>query len=182
MGQRCLVVAAHADDFELNATSFLSRYEVHVLIVAAPGQVRAEEVKEAAALLKYGYSFLELLDGYLYETDFRNDILNLMHQYKPQILVTHDPWKRFQLHPDHREVGFQTVDSIAIARVTEHHVPEELFLWKTDEVNIINYLRGGEYGRKLGALECYASQPIILSQPIPTRESFHRIVLEEEFG
>jgi LmbE family N-acetylglucosaminyl deacetylase len=57
-----------------------------------------------------------------------------------------DPWKRYEIHPDHRATGVRTFDAIAVARgwmnypeqledgITEHKV-RQVYFFHTDEPN-----------------------------------------------
>jgi LmbE family N-acetylglucosaminyl deacetylase len=59
-------------------------------------------------------------------------------------VLTHDPWQRYQLHPDHRVTGTAVIDGIVAAR--DHHFfpaqtasglaphrPGAVLLWSPDE-------------------------------------------------
>ena len=57
------------------------------------------------------------------------------------MVLGHDPWKRYRLHPDHRQAGWLTVDGVVAARdphfSPEHdvpaHRPSALLLFEADE-------------------------------------------------
>ena len=59
----------------------------------------------------------------------------------PSLVLGHDPWKRYRLHPDHRHAGWLTVDGIVAARDPHffpglggpHHRPDTLLLFEADE-------------------------------------------------
>jgi LmbE family N-acetylglucosaminyl deacetylase len=60
---------------------------------------------------------------------------------RPDVVLSHDPWQRYQLHPDHRVTGLAVVDGVVAAR--DHlffpeqglapHRPEAILLWSADE-------------------------------------------------
>ena len=57
------------------------------------------------------------------------------------MVLGHDPWKRYRLHPDHRNAGFLVTDGIVAARDPLFfpeldalpHRPETLLLFEADE-------------------------------------------------
>jgi LmbE family N-acetylglucosaminyl deacetylase len=59
------------------------------------------------------------------------------------VVLAHDPWKRYRLHPDHRNAGFLATDGIVAARdplffpevQVPPHRPDKLLLWEADEVD-----------------------------------------------
>jgi LmbE family N-acetylglucosaminyl deacetylase len=60
---------------------------------------------------------------------------------RPNVVLGHDPWKRYRLHPDHRNAGLLAVEGIVAARdphfFAEQRVepwrPSALLLWEADE-------------------------------------------------
>ena len=47
-----------------------------------------------------------------------------IRRLRPDVVLGHDPWKRYRLHPDHRHAGFLAVDGIVAAR-DPHFFPEQ---------------------------------------------------------
>ena len=47
-----------------------------------------------------------------------------IRRLRPDVVLGHDPWKRYRLHPDHRHAGFLTVDGVVAAR-DPHFFPEQ---------------------------------------------------------
>ena len=43
---------------------------------------------------------------------------------RPDVVLGHDPWKRYRLHPDHRRAGWLTLDAIVAAR-DPHFFPDQ---------------------------------------------------------
>jgi LmbE family N-acetylglucosaminyl deacetylase len=51
-------------------------------------------------------SFLRNNDGELESTlPPRAEVALYVRHFKPHAVYTHDPWKHYMLHPDHRAVG-----------------------------------------------------------------------------
>ena len=83
----------------------------------------------------------------------------------PEVVLGHDPWKRYRLHPDHRHAGWLVCDAIVAARdphfFPEHglapHRPAALLLWEADEPNHVEDV-SAFVDRKLAALEAHESQ------------------------
>ena len=81
------------------------------------------------------------------------------------MLLGHDPWRRYRLHPDHRAAGFVTLDALVAARdphfFTElgvaPHRPSALLLWEADLVNHVERSDGFDTV-KVDALLRHASQ------------------------
>ena len=56
-------------------------------------------------------------------------------------MLGHDPWRRYRLHPDHRNAGFLTTDAIVASRDPKFfpeqriapHRPSTLLLWEAEE-------------------------------------------------
>ena len=67
----------------------------------------------------------------------------MIRELRPDVVLGHDPWKRYRLHPDHRNAGLLVCDAIVAARdphfLPEHglapHRPSALLLWEADEPN-----------------------------------------------
>ncbi|TMC15246.1 MAG: PIG-L family deacetylase [Chloroflexi bacterium] len=137
-GQRILVVQAHPDDAEhlCGGTMALLAAEgkaIHYLFVTRGDKgsddpvmtperlatIREQEQRRAAATL--GVQTLTFLDGYLDgEVEptiaLRREIALVVRQWKPDVVFTLDPWRKNEIHPDHRAVGMCTVDALASAR------------------------------------------------------------------
>ncbi|MCC7077838.1 MAG: PIG-L family deacetylase [Acidimicrobiia bacterium] len=104
-------------------------------------QRREEQVAAAAVTGVADVVFLDRPDGFLVNSlGLRRDLVALLREHRPQIVMTHDPWKRWRLHPDHRECGFAACDAVATAREAlawpdtgaGPHRPEGLWLFETE--------------------------------------------------
>ena len=84
---------------------------------------------------------------------------------RPDVVLGHDPWRRYRLHPDHRNAGFLVTDGIVAARDPHFfpeqgvspHRPSALLLWEADDPDHVEGVEGfGE--AKLAALFEHRSQ------------------------
>jgi len=163
--KRALVIGAHPDDNEFGAGGFVAKlvsqgWDV-TFIIATNGnkgshdpemtsyQLSAtREVEQRAAAAALGVErviFLRNNDGELEPTPaLRAEIALYIRHFKPHYVFTHDPWKHYMLHPDHRAVGFAVIEGIVSARdhlfmsglgqigITVWR-PEALFLWGAEQ-------------------------------------------------
>ncbi|MGA0877823.1 MAG: PIG-L deacetylase family protein [Ilumatobacteraceae bacterium] len=157
-----LAIGAHPDDIEFGCGGTLAKWAkdgclVHNLILTDGSKgtwnpdadietlkrVRRDEQREAARRLggQGEVLFLNQVDGELEESPaLRDQIVAAIRRLRPQVVLGHDPWKRYRLHPDHRRAGFLTCDAIVVARDPhfskhlglDHHRPEHLLLWEAD--------------------------------------------------
>ena len=85
---------------------------------------------------------------------------------RPDVLLGHDPWRRYRLHPDHRAAGFLTLDALVAARDPHFlpelglapHRPDALLLWEADLVNHVERCPADAAAAKVAALLCHHSQ------------------------
>ncbi|MDD2202530.1 MAG: PIG-L family deacetylase [Firmicutes bacterium] len=146
MKQKSIAVCAHPDDLEYfcgGSTAAMIRdgWDVQ-LIVATDGDKgtkdrrmsgaqlaseRRRESMEAAEIL--GLSkvyFLGKEDGELRsDGSLRRDIARILRSAQPDRMITFDPWRKYELHPDHREIGFAALDARLAARLPLYY-PEQL--------------------------------------------------------
>jgi LmbE family N-acetylglucosaminyl deacetylase len=193
--ERVLVVAAHPDDIEFGAAGTIARWvregaAVRYLLVTRgdkgsddPGAdvvelaARREREQRAAAdeIGVEGVAFLDEPDGQVEPSlRLRERITHAIRAFRPEIVMTHDPTVLFVNnewvnHPDHRAVGFATVDAdFPTARdplnFREHLEAglgawkvAELFLWSTNEANQLVDI-GDTLEAKVAALGRHASQ------------------------
>ncbi len=130
---RVMVVVAHPDDMEFSSggtVAKLAREGRHVVLVQCtsgdkgtnrrdltPEQLaRLREEEEREACRRLGVAevvFLRLPDGELVpDLAFREKIVRQIRLHRPDIVITHDPFRPYALHPDHRAVGITTVDAV----------------------------------------------------------------------
>lgn len=133
-------------------------------------QTREEEQLRAAQSLGVKkVNFLRHADGELRNSPgLRDEIALIVRNFKPDTVFTHDPWRLYQLHPDHRECGFAVCDAVVTAR--DHlflpafyevgfspHSPDQILLCFPEKaelvVNITDFME-----TKLSALKHHESQ------------------------
>ena len=156
---RVLVVAAHPDDADISSGGTIARWASegregqYVLCTSGNrgsndpevtperlGELREAEQRAAAQILGVaGVTFLRHEDCELEETlAFRREISGLIRAYRPGVLMTHDPWARYRIHPDHRAAGFTALAAIVTAgnqmyrEGPPHHTVGQVYLFQTD--------------------------------------------------
>jgi LmbE family N-acetylglucosaminyl deacetylase len=185
--ERALAVGAHPDDVEFGCGATLARWaaagcEIHHLVCTdgAKGSwdpaedvtelvVRRQEEQRAASRALGGegsVTFLGWPDGELQAgLEQRGQVAAVIRTVRPDVVLGHDPWRRYRLHPDHRNAGFLATDGIVAARdphfFPEHglepHRPSALLLWEADEVDHVEDA-SGYLEAKLAALLEHHSQ------------------------
>jgi LmbE family N-acetylglucosaminyl deacetylase len=188
--RRALAFGAHPDDVELQAGGTLAgwaRRGVHVELAcftagekgspdpaadpAALGRVRRGEAEAAARALGAAVPvhFLGAVDGELEATlALRLAVARLVRTVRPDVVLGHDPWRRYLLHPDHRAAGLLTVDGVVAARDPLYapelgaqglaaHRPHTVLLFGTDTPDeLVDVTATIE--AKLAAVAAHASQ------------------------
>jgi LmbE family N-acetylglucosaminyl deacetylase len=185
--RRALAVGAHPDDVEFGCGGTLAKWAaagceiVHLVCTdGAKGSwdpaedtarlvaTRQDEQRAASRALggRGEVGFLGWPDGEL-EAGQRQrwEVAHWIRKVRPDVVLGHDPWKRYRLHPDHRNAGLLVTDGIVAARDPHFfpeqreapHRPETLLLWEADEVDHIEDVSGFE-DRKLAALLEHRSQ------------------------
>lgn len=184
-----LAIGAHPDDIEFGCGATLAKWAadgclVHHLVctdgskgtwdpdadVEALAARRQVEQREAARRLAGDRAgeviFLGYVDGELDSgRAVQSEVALAIRRLRPTVVLGHDPWKRYRLHPDHRHAGLLTCDAIVAARDPHffrehgvaHHRPEHLLLFEADEPNHVEDVSGW-VDHKLSALEAHESQ------------------------
>src|SRR5487761_2332759 len=178
---RALAIAAHPDDVEFGCGGTLAKWaaegtEIFHLICTDGSKgtwnkdqdpqelVRIRREEQRAAARRLGGSgevvFLNWPDGEL-ESGLRQrvQIASWIRQLRPEVVFAHDPWKRYRLHPDHRNAGFMAPGGIVAARDPlffpeinlEPHRPDTLLLFESDEIDHIE-LVDATFDIKISAL------------------------------
>ena len=162
---RALAVGAHPDDVEFGCGGTLAKWaatgcEIFHLVctdgskgswdpnedVARLVATRQEEQRAASralggtgAVVFLGWPDGELTSGLRQQWE----VAYWIRKFRPDVVLGHDPWKRYRLHPDHRNAGFLVTDGIVAAR-DPHFFPEQevaphrpgaLLLWEADEAD-----------------------------------------------
>ena len=185
--ERVLAISAHPDDSELQAGGTLAKWaaagaEVSIVVctdgskgtwnpdadLAELVATRQREQADAAAALGATgtVGFCGWVDGELEQTrDNVRALAEWIRRLRPSIVLTHDPWKRYRLHPDHRAAGFLVTDAVVAARDPHffadlglaHHRPDELWYFEADEPNHVEHVDGW-LDTKIASLERHVSQ------------------------
>lgn len=188
---RVMVVVAHPDDMEFSSGGTVARLVKEgksvVLVQVTSGNkgtdrrditsdelaaTRESEEREAAGRL--GVSeivFFGIGDGEVMpDLELKEKIVRQIRLHRPDIIITHDPFRPYALHSDHRGVGQSTVDATyPTARDPlhyNHHLTEEgLEPHKTAELWLFNpeapdlYIDTSEtIDTKIHALKAHKSQ------------------------
>ena len=182
-----LAIGAHPDDVEFGAGGTLAKWAaagcvVHYLLctdgskgtwdvdadTVALVTTRQREQREAARRISAQGEvvFLGHVDG---ELDSglaeRREVARWIRMLRPEVVLGHDPWKRYRIHPDHRHAGLLACEGIVAARDPhffrelhlEPHRPRSLLLWEADRVMHVEDV-SETVAAKLHALEAHASQ------------------------
>ncbi len=184
-----LAIGAHPDDVEFGAGGTLSKWAaagcvVHHLVltdgskgtwnpeadIAALRVTRHAEQRDAARRLAGAsagtVTFLDQVDGELDSgLAMRGEVARCIRTVRPDVVLGHDPWKRYRLHPDHRHAGLLACEAIVASRdphfFREHglapHRPDTLLLWEADAADHAEEI-SAFIDIKLDALEAHASQ------------------------
>lgn len=183
-----LAIAAHPDDVEFCAGATLARWaslgctihhlictdgskgtwDAHADLDALVMRRRREQADAAKRLGATGeVVWLGAVDGEL-ESNRANvsAMAREIRRLRPDVVLAHDPWKRYRLHPDHRNAGFLALDAVVAARdphfFPEHglapHRPTSLLLFEADEPNHLEPATEAAVLAKLDALEAHESQ------------------------
>lgn len=184
---KVLTIGAHPDDAEFGAGATLARWasegaEITILVVTDGSKgswdttidqkelvrLRMAEQSEAAAVLGAAATVhLGHVDGELeYSPSLRTQIAVEIRRHTPDVVLTHDPWQRYQMHPDHRATGLAAVDGVVSAREPlalmdcgfDAHRPDTVLLWSADEPDHAEQVSEEWFERKFDALLCHSSQ------------------------
>jgi LmbE family N-acetylglucosaminyl deacetylase len=183
-----LAIGAHPDDVEFGCGATLAKWAdagcvIHYLVCTDGSKgtwdpeadvaelVAVRQVEQRAAAKTLGATgevvFLGWPDGELSDgLRQRWQVSYWIRRLRPDVVLGHDPWKRYRLHPDHRHAGFLTVDGVVAARdphffpehAIAHHRPSSLLLFEADEPDHVERVDETHAGRKLDALEAHRSQ------------------------
>ncbi|MDO8473599.1 MAG: PIG-L deacetylase family protein [Dehalococcoidia bacterium] len=185
-----LVIAAHPDDAEFGAAGCIARWaergdRIYYLICTNGDKgssdpdmtperlvpIREKEQEEAAATLGVkSVQFLGHPDGDLeYTREVRGQIVRAIRQYRPDLILTSDPYRKYAWHHDHRICGQLVLDAVypyARDRLSypEHlrdglspHVVKELYLWGSEQPDVFLDITD-KFDLKIAALKKHKSQ------------------------
>jgi LmbE family N-acetylglucosaminyl deacetylase len=177
-----LAIGAHPDDVEFGCGGTVAKWSargctVHHLVMtdgskgtwdpdadiaALVARRRQEQHAAAAALGSTGeVIFLGEVDGELEVTNaLRGAVAAWIRRLRPEVVLSHDPWKRYRLHPDHRAAGFLACDAVVAARdphfFRQHglrsHRPAAILLWEAEMADHAEDVTGAVDAKVAGLL------------------------------
>lgn len=163
-----LVVTPHPDDAEYGVAGTVARWtnegRTVVYVVCTNGDkgtsdrevkpeslIKVREKEQIAAANLLGVKeviFLGYPDQGLEETpQFRKDIVKQIRRFRPDTVVTADPYRRYIWHRDHRITGRVTLDAVfpyardhlsypdLLEEGFEPHKVKEVLLWASENIN-----------------------------------------------
>jgi LmbE family N-acetylglucosaminyl deacetylase len=186
---RALVVTAHPDDCEFGCGGTIAKWirsgaTVNLIVLTDgskgshdPGlpdselrDRREREQRAASDVLGVGdVRFCRHVDGELAEDpDLVVSLAAAIRELRPDVVITHDPWRQYEMHPDHLVVGrlvraalFNAREPRALralaVRGLEAWRPRELLLFRAQEPNHLEDVTG-TFDLKVQALLCHRSQ------------------------
>lgn len=161
--ERALAIGAHPDDVDFGCGGTLAKWAADGCEVSAivctdgskgtwdpsadePALIETRKAEQQAAIEALGglgeVVFLGWPDGELESTLVqRAQVALWIRRLRPAVVLGHDPWRRYRLHPDHRNAGWLATDGVVAARdpkffpeqAEPHHRPDVLLLWEADE-------------------------------------------------
>ncbi len=186
-----MVVTPHPDDAEFGVAGTVARWVKEgkdvVYVVCTNGnkgtsdinmkperlaEIREREQQCAADLLGVReVVFLRHEDQGLEDTpEFRKEIVRLIRKYRPEIVITSDPYRRYLWHRDHRITGQVVLDAVfpyardlhaypdLLEEGLEPHKVKEVWLWTLmEDINHRSDITE-TFDVKVQALRCHASQ------------------------
>lgn len=188
--QRYLLVVAHPDDAEFSSAGTIHKLasdgkEVVIVQVTSGDRgttdtsftpealARTREAEELEAAKRLGVKHVEFLregDGHVFPSvEFREKIVRMIRTHKPDVIITHDPFRPYALHPDHRAVGITAHDCVyPLARdplyFPEHreaglepHKTAEIWYFGSEAPDVVIDITD-HFDAKIDALKAHASQ------------------------
>jgi LmbE family N-acetylglucosaminyl deacetylase len=185
-----LVIAAHPDDAEFGAAGTVATWigegRRAAYLICTSGekgtsdptltpemltQIREAEQRAAARILGvHEVVFLRQPDQGLEDTaEFRKLIVRMVRTFRPEIVMTSDPYRRYIWHRDHRIIGQVVLDAVfpfardrlaypdLLAEGLMPHKVRELYFWGTEDINFRSDITA-TFDLKIAALRCHVSQ------------------------
>ena len=185
-----LVVTPHPDDAEFGVAGTVAKWTREgkqvVYVVCTNGnkgtsdpdvkpdelaKIRQNEQRAAAEILGVReVVFLENQDQGLEDTpEFRKQIVRMIRLYRPETVVTADPYRRYIWHRDHRIAGQVTIDAVfpyardhlaypdLLEEGLQPHKVREMLFWASENINFRSDVTA-TFDLKLAALQCHKSQ------------------------
>ena len=188
--QRILVITAHPDDSEFMCGGSVAKWaaegrEVYYVVSTSGDKgsgdpemtserlagIREQEQRDAAQVLGVkDIVFLGYGDGELEDTkEYRGALVKMLRTFRPDLVVTMDPYRRYFQHRDHRTTGVVTLDACYPYARDYLHYPEhaleglephkvrEVFIGGAEDADVFVDI-SDTFERKIDALRRHASQ------------------------
>jgi len=185
-----MVITPHPDDAEYGVAGTVARWTRQgkdiIYVVCTNGDkgtkdanmkpevlVRIREQEQLAAAKLLGVReviFLHYPDQALEDTpEFRKELVRLIRTYRPETVVTADPYRRYIWHRDHRITGQAVLDAVfpyardilsypeLLEQGLQPHKVREILLWGTEDPNYRSDITD-TFDIKIAALRCHESQ------------------------
>lgn len=185
-----MVIVAHPDDAEFGCAGSVAGWVKDnkrvVYVICTSGdkgssdpevlpkelaQKREEEQIQAASVVGVEQTvFLGYPDQGLEDTaQFRKDIVRQMRIYRPRVVVTMDPYRKYIWHRDHRICGQVTLDAVypfvrdplaypdLMNEGIHPHKVSEIWFFGTEDINIQIDITE-DFDKKIEALYCHVCQ------------------------
>ena len=208
---RVMAIFAHPDDAEFICSGTIARFVAsgfraqYVLATsgdkgsddrnATPeGLMKTREAEQHAAAKILGVeevTFLRHHDGEVeVNIPFRRELAQVIREGRPDVVLTFDPWQRYQIHPDHRAVGQAALDAVAAARdhmyypeqltngLTEHRV-HNVYFFATDNPNFYVDITA-TMEKKIAAILAHTSQ--VRAEGVPERVRARAAAVGQQIG
>ena len=195
MPSRALAIGAHPDDIEFGCGATLARWAAAGLSWSttwssptgprAPGTPRPTRRRSSPSVRTSAgprppsstgtHGAVQDSDRVLFLGEVDGELANgsgsdaavarLLRRLRPDVVLGHDPWRRYRLHPDHRAAGFLAIDALVAARDPhffpelgpQPHRPGRILLFEADQPNHVEDANGFA-AVKVDALLCHRSQ------------------------
>ena len=167
-----LAIVAHPDDAEFQCGATLAKWaaggtSIHHLVLTDGSKgswevqedtralVATRRVEQRAAAKALGATgeqvFLDNVDGELScGLETQREVARVIRELRPDVVLGHDPWRRWRLHPDHRNAGWLCTDGVVAARDPHffpgvggaHHRPSAILLFECEEPDLAEDVTG----------------------------------------
>jgi LmbE family N-acetylglucosaminyl deacetylase len=184
---RVLAIGAHPDDIEFGCGATLAKWasqgaEVHLCVLTDGSKgtwnpardsgelVATRQREQRRAADRLGATEVHMLgrtDGELHsDLATRALVCQVIRIARPDILLGHDPWKRYRVHPDHRHAGFLAIEGVVAARDPlffpeqglATHRPSYALLFEPDEIDHVEIVDAEHVTARIDALLLHESQ------------------------
>jgi LmbE family N-acetylglucosaminyl deacetylase len=207
-----MVISPHPDDCEFGVAGTVARLTREgkqvVYVICTNGdkgtsdrsltseklaKIREKEQLAAAKVLGVKKTvFLGYPDQGLEDChEFRKDLVREIRAFKPFVVATSDPYRKYMWHRDHRIAGIVAADAVfpyardhlayteLLAEGLEPHKVREMWFWGTEDPNFRQDITD-TFETKLAALSCHKSQFDVSTEMRARMKDFARMNAKDE--